>query len=147
MIIYVVNIGITPSDILALWHHTKCNYHVSLNFQYQKWQGAKLPLSQDAFNDSLPLLEIREFHDRIKMVTASLVESYFSKEALYAVKMVQTEAKVISADHPFKVSGNISIMLQGMWIKLYDALLIVLNEKVKLCIISIPLLYSYVIDL
>ena len=120
---------------------------MSLNFQYQKWQGAKLPLSQDAFNDSLPLLEIREFHDGIKMVTASLVESYFSKEALYAVKMVQTEAKVISADHPFKVSGSISIMLQGMWIKLYDALLIVLNEKVKLCIISIPLLYSYVMDL
>ena len=83
----------------------------------------------------------------MKIVTACLVEIYFSKEALYAVKMVQTEAKVISADHPFKVSANIPIMLQGMWIKLYDALLIVLNEKGKLCIISIPLLYSYVMDL
>ena len=147
MIIYVVNTEITPSDILALWHRTQCNYHVSLNFEYQKWQGAKLPLSQDAFNDSLPLIEIREFHDGMKMVTACLVESYYSKEALYAVKMVQTEANVISADHPFKVSANIGIMLQGMWIKLYDVLLIVLNEKGKLCIISIPLLYSYVMDL
>ena len=114
MIIYVVNIEITPSDILALWHHTQCNYDVSLNFKYQKWQSAKLSLSQDAFNDSLPFIEIREFHDGIKMVTACLVESYFIKEALYAVKMVQTEAKVISADHPFKVSANIAIMLQGM---------------------------------
>ena len=120
---------------------------MSLNFEYQKCQGAKLPLSQDAFNDSLPLIEIREFHDGMKMVTACLVESYFSKEALYAVKMAQTEAKVISADHPFKVSDNIGIMLQGMWIKLYDALLIVLNGKGKLCIISVPLLYSYVMDL
>ena len=120
---------------------------MSLNFEYQKWQGAKLPLNQDAFNDSLPLIEIREFHDGMKMLTACLVESYFIKEASYAVKMVQTEAKVISADHPFKVSANIGIMLQGMWIKLYDALLIVLNEKGKLCIISIPLLYSYVMDL
>ena len=73
-----------------------------------------MPLSQDAFNDSLPLIEIREFHDGMKMVTACLVESYFSKEALYAFKMVQTEAKVISADHPIKVSANIAIMLQGM---------------------------------
>ena len=120
---------------------------MSLNFEYQKWQGTKLPLSQDAFNDSLPLVEICEFHDGIKMATVCLGESYFIKEALYAVKMVQTEAKVISADHPFKVSANIGIMLQGMWIKLYDALLIVLNEKGKLCIISIPLLYSYVMDL
>ena len=100
LIIYVVTIGITPSDILALWHHTKCNYHVSLNLKYQKWQGAKLPLSQDAFNDSLPLIEIREFHDGMKMVTACLVDSYFSKEALYTVKMAQTEAKFTSADHP-----------------------------------------------
>ena len=45
------------------------------------------------------------------MLTACLVESYFIKEASYAVKMVQTEAKVISADHPFKVSANIGIML------------------------------------
>ena len=81
------------------------------------------------------------------MATVCLGESYFIKEALYAVKMAQTEAKVISADHPFKVSANIDIMLQGMWIKLHDALLIVLNEKSKLCIISIPLLYSYVMDL
>ena len=77
------------------------------------------------------------------MVTACLVESYFIKEALYAVKMVQTEAKVISADHTFKVSAKIGIMLQGMWIKLYDALLIALNEKGKLYIISIPLPCSY----
>ena len=81
------------------------------------------------------------------MVTSCLLESYFSKETLYAVKMAQTEAKAISADHLFKVSANIGIMLQGMRIKLYDALLIVLNEKGKLCIISIPLLYSYVMDL
>ena len=120
---------------------------MSLNFEYQKWQGAKLPLSQGAFNDSLSLFEIREFHDGMKMVTACLVESYFSKEALYAVETVQTEAKVISADHLFKVSANIGIMLQGMWIKLYDTLLIVLNEKGKICIISIPLPYSYVMDL
>ena len=117
---------------------------MSLNLKYQKWQGAKLPLCQDAFNDSLPLIEILEFHDGMKMVTACLVDSYFSKEALYAVKMAQAEAKFTSADHPFKVSANTSIMLQGMWVKLYDALLIVLNEKGKLCIISIPLLYSYV---
>ena len=45
------------------------------------------------------------------MLTACLVESYFIKEASYAVKMVQTEAKVISADHPFKASANIGIML------------------------------------
>ena len=147
LIIYVVTIGITPSDILALWHHTKCNYHVPLNLKYRKWQGAKLSLSQDAFNDSLPLIEIREFHEGMKMVTACLVDSYFSKEAFYAVKMAQTEAKFISADHPFKLSANIGIMLQGMWIKLYDALLIVVNEKGKLCIVSIPLPYSYVMDL
>ena len=83
----------------------------------------------------------------MKLITAYLVESYFSKEALYVVKIAQTEEKAISADHPFKVSANIGIMLQGMWMKLYDALLIVLNEKGKLCIISIPLLYSYVMDL
>ena len=81
------------------------------------------------------------------MVTACLVDSYFSKDALHAVKMAQTEAKFTSADHPFKVSANIGIMLQGMWIKLFDALLIFLNEKGKLCIISILLLYSYVMGL
>ena len=111
---------------------------MSLNFEYQKWQGAKLPLNQDAFNDSLPLIEIREFHDGMKMVTACLVESYFSKEALYAVKMAQTEAKVISADHPFKVSANIGIMLQGMWIKLYDALLIVSMKRVNFVLLVYP---------
>ena len=120
---------------------------MSLNLKYRKWQGAKLPLSQDAFNDSLPLIEIREFHDGMKMVTACLVDSYFSKEALHAVKMAQTEAKFISADHPSKVSANIGIMLRGIWIKLYDALLIVVNKKGKLCVISIPLPYSYVMDL
>ena len=36
-IISHVDIGITPSDILALWHQTKYNYHVSLNLEYQKW--------------------------------------------------------------------------------------------------------------
>ena len=50
----------------------------------------------------------------MKLITAYLVESYFSKEALYAVKIAQTEEKAISADHPFKVSANIGIMLQGM---------------------------------
>ena len=36
-IISHVNIGIAPSDILALWHQTKYNYNVSLNLEYQKW--------------------------------------------------------------------------------------------------------------
>ena len=46
----------------------------------------------------------------MKLITAYLVESYFSKEALYAV----TAEKAISADHPLKVSANIGIMVQGM---------------------------------
>ena len=81
------------------------------------------------------------------MITACLVESYFSKETFYTTKMAQTDAKTISADHTFKVSANIGIMLQGKWIKLYDALFIVLNRKGKRCINSIRLLYSYFIDL
>ena len=81
------------------------------------------------------------------MITACLVESYFSKETFYTAKMAQTDAKTISADHTFKVSANIGIMLQGKWTKLYDALFIVLNEKGKPYINSIRLLYSYFIDL
>ena len=50
------------------------------------------------------------------MTTACAVESYFSKKVLYVVKMAQTEAKAISADHPFKLPANIAKMLQGMWI-------------------------------
>ena len=46
------------------------------------------------------------------MITTCLVESYFSKETLYTAKMAQTDAKTISADHTFKVSANIAIMLQ-----------------------------------
>ena len=57
-IISRVNIGITLSDIFALWRQMKYDYHLSLNLGYQKWHGANLRLSQDAFNDSLPLLEI-----------------------------------------------------------------------------------------
>ena len=61
--------------------------------------------------------------------------------------MAQTDAKTISADHTFKVSANIGIMLKGKWIKFCDALFIVLNEKGKSCNNSIRSIYSYVIDL
>ena len=81
------------------------------------------------------------------MITACLVEIYFSKETLYTAKMAQTDVKAVSADHTFKVSANICIMLQGKWIKLYDALFIILNEKGKPCINSIRFRYSYFIDL
>ena len=47
------------------------------------------------------------------MITACLVESYFSNDTLYTAKMAQSDAKSVSADHIFKVSVNIEIMLQG----------------------------------
>ena len=65
------------------------------------------------------------------MITVCLVESYFGKETLYTAKTAQTDRKTISADYTFKVSANIRIMLQGKWIKFYDALFIVPNEKRK----------------
>ena len=60
--------------------------------------------------------------------------------------MAYTDAKSVSADHTFKVSANIGIMLQGKCIKLYDALFIVLNKKGKPCVNSVHLPYSYFID-
>ena len=102
-IISHVDIGITPSDILALWHQMKYDYLVSLNLEYQKWKGANLRLSQDAFEESLPLVEMEEFDNGMKVIPACLVESYFSKETLHTAKMAETDAKTISADYPFKV--------------------------------------------
>ena len=38
-------------------------------------------------------------------------------------------AAELSADHTFKVSSNIGIIKDGQWLKIYDSLFLVMNEK------------------
>ena len=131
-IISHIDIGLSPFNIHVLWRQIKYNWQVSLKIQYQKWQFVNQKNSSD-IDDITELNEQMndEFASGLKMITSCLIESYFSKETFYTNRMAQKNARTISADHTFKVSTNIGVLLQGKRLKLYDSLFIVLNEKGK----------------
>ena len=48
---------------------------------------------------------------------------------MYSHRMSELPCIWLSADHTFKVSANIGVCSQGAWVKQFDSLFTVLNEK------------------
>ena len=63
------------------------------------------------------------------MVTNCFLRSYFELEHMYSHRMAELPCIWLSADHTFKVSANIGAWSHGVWVKQFDSLFTVLNEK------------------
>lgn len=64
-----------------------------------------------------------------RITTNCFVRAYFGYENMYAQHMSDIPYTWLSSDHTFKVSANIGFWHRGTWIKQYDSLFCVLNEK------------------
>ena len=64
-----------------------------------------------------------------RVITNSFLRSYFEREHMFSKRMSQLPCVWISAGDAFKVSANIGSWVQGVWVKQYDSLFTVLNEK------------------
>ena len=118
------NVGMSISDIQTLWLQT----------MYDAYGSRKNIYIRACQRSSRPCLQLYKFNEMCanpgsKIITSVIAREYFSKEHLYAQRMMQmTCNKWLSCDHTFKVSANIGYWLNKKWIKLYDTLFIVLNE-------------------
>ena len=64
-----------------------------------------------------------------RLVINCFLRSYFELEHMYSHRMSELPCIWLSADHTFKVSANIGAWSQGVWVKQFDSLFTVLNEK------------------
>ena len=55
--------------------------------------------------------------------------AYLEFEDLYSQRMTELPCVWLLADHIFKVSANIGVWKEGVWLKQFDSLFTVLNEK------------------
>ena len=63
------------------------------------------------------------------MATNCFLRSHFELEHMYSHRMAQLPCIWLSADRTFKVSANIGARSKGVWVKQFDSLFTVLNEK------------------
>lgn len=64
-----------------------------------------------------------------RVITNCFLRCYFEQEHMYSQRMSELLCVWLSADHTFKVSVNIGTWCQGVWVKQFDSLFTVLNEK------------------
>ena len=64
-----------------------------------------------------------------RVITNCFFRCYFEQEHVYSQCMSELRCIWLSADHTFKVSPNIGAWCQGVWVKQFDSLFTVLNEK------------------
>lgn len=76
-----------------------------------------------------PVFEIdKEFIGR-KLISSIFIRSFIESEHMYTDHMSQQKGKWISFDHTFKVAANIGYWRNGLWVKMYDSLFILMNEE------------------
>ena len=85
---------------------------------------------QDTFINTNTKTNQRQIqHPGRRLITNCFLRCYFEQEHMYSQRMSQLPCVWLSADHTFKVSANIGAWFQGVWVKQFDSLFTVLNEK------------------
>lgn len=104
-------------------------YHDTLAFdQSESFSLSYAP--QDTFINTNTKTNQRQIqHPGRKVITNCFLRCYFELEHMYSQRMSELPRVWLSADHTFKVSANIGAWCQGVWVKQFDSLLTVLNEK------------------
>ena len=116
--------GLRFTDIEHLLRQMYYDRSVSLTPGYRQ---TTLPNATNGANLSTIKPQI-EYPGR-RMVTNCFLRSYFELEHMYSHRMSELPCIWLSADHTFKVSANIGAWSQGVWVKQFDSLFTVLNEK------------------
>ncbi len=70
----------------------------------------------------------KEFIGR-KLISTIFLRAFIESEHMYTDHMSQIKGSWISFDHTFKVAANIGYWKNGLWVKMYDSLFIVMNEE------------------
>ena len=117
-----IRAGMTVADVQVLWQQGL----------FDEYGCRKLSYLKERKKDSMvkfPSFTPKGRGVSEKIATACYIHDYFSKEHLYKQIMTEMTACTLSADHTFKVSANIGLWCNRKWIKLYDSLFIVMNER------------------
>ena len=70
----------------------------------------------------------KEFIGR-KLISSIFIRSFIESEHMYTDYMSQKRGKWISFDRTFKVAANIGYWKNGLWVRMYDSLFIIMNEE------------------
>ena len=96
--------------------------------QLQMQMCYQMPSRQSAC-DNRNFCEInKEFIGR-KLISSIFIRSFIESEHMYTDHMSQKRGKWISFDHTFKVAANIGYWKNGLWVRMYDSLFIIMNEE------------------
>ena len=63
------------------------------------------------------------------LITRAFLRAFSQCEDMYTQHMASHCGHWVSADHTFKVSANIGYLSNQKWVKLYNAVFIVMNEE------------------
>lgn len=63
------------------------------------------------------------------MISLIFTVNYDDFKNVYQLEFDSVECQYLSIDHTFKYAANTGLLSNGKWIKQYDCLFIVMNEK------------------
>ena len=89
-------------------------------------------LSMDSYEQcNFPLFNPKRDSIGRMLITRTFLRAFSECEGMYTQHMASHCGHWLSADHTFKVSANIGYWSNQKWIKLYNAVFIVMNEENK----------------
>ena len=89
-------------------------------------------LSMDSYEQcNFPLFNPKRDSIGRMLITRAFLRAFSECEGMYIQHMASHCGHWLSADHTFKVSANIGYWSNQKWIKLYNAVFIVMNEENK----------------
>ena len=123
-----IQAGLCIQDIESMLFNLYSSHHSSRAYLYY----SQATLSMDSYEQcNFPLFNPKRDSIGRMLITRAFLRAFSECEGMYIQHMASHFGHWLSADHTFKVSANIGYWSNQKWIKLYNAVFIVMNEENK----------------
>lgn len=123
-----IQAGLCIQDIESMLLNLYSSHHSSRAYLYY----SQATLSMDSYEQcNFPLFNPKRDSIGRMLITRAFLGAFSECEGMYTQHMASHCGHWLSADHTFKVFANIGYWSNRKWIKLYNAVFIVMNEENK----------------